>query len=147
MDSDTAQQLSKAIEASLVGVLPDMAKLLHDYQISRVLEIHLIDINQLQLYPSSFACCNVKGNVRCCTLGYGPGLRSDFTLELDPEKTQQFCSDVTAKLQQSLPDLRQSIPASSESFEVHLCLDPATVIAQHPMVCEWIDGNLRCSNP
>lgn len=147
MDSDEAQQLSNAIEATLNGVLPDMEKLLHDYGISKILEIHLIDINQLQLYPSSFVCCNFKGNVRCCTLGYGPGLQSDFTLGLDPEKTQQFCSDVTATLKQSLPGLRQSIPASIESFEVRLCLDPGTVSSQHPIVCEWLDGNLHCSNP
>lgn len=146
MDSDKAQQLSNAIEVALSEGLPDMEKLLHNYHILGVLEIHLIDINQLQLYPNSFVCCNVRGIIRCCTLGYGPGLQSDFTLGLDAEKTQQFCSDVTAKLKQILPSLGQSIPPSGESFEVHLRLDPATVISQHPIVCEWIDGNLRCSN-
>ena len=150
MDPTTAQQLSTAIGLALGGILPDLNQLLKDYKISEVLELKT-DIDPLMLNSNAVSCCVINRVLVCNCTGptYGLSASSDNTLGLDPMKTQQFCQAVASKLAQIMPGINKFIQGSKDSFEVHLLLDPATVVtSQQPMTCVWNTGNiLQCSEP
>lgn len=154
MDSDKAKQVSHEIESVLSEILPDLAQLLQHYQVSRALEIDLVDLPNTPDSLKAATCCFHNGLLRCaCTYAYGAFKPGDAPeLGLNPEQAQQLCRDVASKLSTILPRLSQSAQQTDEIFEVHFLIDPATANPGQPVVCKWDSdtsrGNiLQCSNP
>lgn len=155
MNPDKATQVSNVIKSALSEILPDLLNLLQHYEI-KGLELRLIDMGQLTdisritpaISSNEIPILCTYWDPRCpCWKFCNP-----LVIGLDPEKTEQFCNDFAAKLNQIMPPSGQPIPSLDENYEVHLLLDPATAIPQQPMVCEWdsdtSQGNiLQCSNP
>ncbi|MBD3884228.1 hypothetical protein IFO70_21025 [Phormidium tenue FACHB-886] len=151
--TNTANRMSDKLESLLSEVLPDIEQLLQQYEVLETLRIHLVDLvqpenalifsktyirNGFLQYPCS----------RFTALSEVP--QYDGGLGLDPEKTQQFGTDLAPKLSTLFPRLSQFAQRAGEKFEVHLSINPATMNSEQPMVCKWVNdprqGNIfQCS--
>lgn len=142
MDCEQSKQICDEIESALPEVLPDLEQLLQHYQLSKPLEIQLLNLSQQQ--TSIGPCCLVYG-VMQCGLNYGPHVTGD-TLGLEPEQAEQLCRDVELKLTTILPRLSQSVQQTDENFKVHFLIDPGNISGGQLGTCKLVDGVIRCSN-
>jgi hypothetical protein len=151
MNSDMAKQLSDAIESTLSIPIPEIDQLVHQYQISEVLEIIIdsmsgeLEINMDLNPPGDPKKCTKIDNKWVCDWApesplSAPGMPiSGNTLALDSETIQQFCTNIASKLSTAITLLSQSAQEVGERFKVLLILDPVTANNRQTMFCEYIN--------
>lgn len=149
MNSDTMNQVSNEVKSALTEILPDLHSVLKNYQISRTLDITLVDLASTGSMDRA-TCCFHGGRMRCaCTSAYGISVNEGDLFGLNPEQAEQFCKEVASKLNAILPQLRQTARQADPHFEVGFRIDPRTAGSGQPVRCKWSSsgGNiLECSS-
>ncbi|BAY96224.1 hypothetical protein NIES37_01530 [Tolypothrix tenuis PCC 7101] len=149
IDKDTtviSEEMDKAttlFAEAISQILPDLAQLFQQYQVSGVLKTKLLP-------ETSRGCTYIDGRA-ICTKGFRLELMRESvsfgeTSTRDTETEQKFWTDIESKFLEMVDLLSQSIQEMSESFEVQFSIETATVNIEQPVVCQW-DSNkiLHCS--
>ncbi len=146
MDSQNAKQVSSEFESALSAIMPDLAQLLRNYQVSEILEISVAGDG---VSLASCPCC-LRNNRLVCGYAYvyTQPEDADNTLGLTLAKARQLCEDVGSKLSELWASLSPSVQEfSSRDFYYSLLVDPATADTEQKTVCKWLKENsLQCSN-
>jgi hypothetical protein len=151
MNSNTAKQLSDAIESTLSIPIPEIDQLVHQYQISEVLEIIIdlmsgeLEINMDLNPPGDPKKCRKIDGMWICdfvpeSLLSAPSMSiSGNSLALDSEAIQQLCINIASKLSTAVTLLSQSAQEVGEKFKVFLILDPVTANNRQTMFCKYVN--------
>jgi hypothetical protein len=141
MDSQNATQVSSEFESALSAIMPDLAQLLQNYQLSEILQINVEGMSL-----AGCTCCVIDGGM-VCTSSYRQRTTSEDTLGLTPEKAEQLSKDVESKLSEVWASLSPSVQQPNESFELRLLVNPAIAYPKQTTVCKWLQDNvLQCSH-
>jgi hypothetical protein len=147
MDSQnaTATSVVSEFESGFSKILPDLAKLLQKYQISKTLQI---DVGGTSL--AGCTCCLINGAMKCGSFYGRPGMAPEDTLGLTFEKAEQFCKDVEAKLSEVFSSLSEATKQTNETFKLYMFINPTPDSPGKPVVCQWVSqgdiNTLECSN-
>jgi hypothetical protein len=147
MNSDTAKQLSDAIELNCSSLVPEIDQLSKQYQIAEVLEI-MIDPASENLRikiadsPSAGTHCTYPKGVPVCSNIPGDNILGD-TPALDSEMPQKFCTDIASKVFPVMSALTQSVQGIGENFKVLLIVKPDTVSRSQTMFCKHVDDAIQ----
>jgi hypothetical protein len=150
MDSQNATATStiSEFESKLSEMLPEIAQLFQQYQVSGVCkgqlknEEHKVRIEE---------CKKINGK-RICTQSspiflefVSESLSFGEISKQDTEIVEKFWTDIASKLFEMETLLSQSIQKMGESFEVKFSIDTAKVNFEQPVVCQWESNILHCS--
>lgn len=147
MNSDTAKQLSDAIESTLSIPVLEIDQLVHQYQISEVLEIIIEPISRelrinIKRVPPAEAHCTYPGGIPKCSKMPEETILAE-TLALDSEMVQEFCTNIASKVFPAMTFLSQSGQEVGETFKVLLILNPATANNRQTMFCKYVNDSTQ----
>ncbi|NJR19175.1 MAG: hypothetical protein HC785_28025 [Calothrix sp. CSU_2_0] len=159
MDSQNATQVSSEFESALSAILPEIAQLFQQYQVSGVLkaklknEVIIPEIPGMPRIPRPeippLVCKRING-IMICDLSPSPILLEFVPESLsfgeiskqDTEIVEKFWTDIASKLFEMETLLSQSIQKMGESFEVKFSIDTAKVNLEQSVVCQWDSNNI-----
>jgi hypothetical protein len=143
MNSDTAKQLSDAIELNCSSLVPEIDQLSKQYQIAEVLEIMIDPASEnlrikIANSPSAGTHCTYSGGKPVCSDMPGDNILGDIP-PLGSEMPQKFCTDIASKVLPVMSALTQSGQEIDENFKVLLIVKPDTASNMQTMFCKHID--------
>jgi hypothetical protein len=160
MDSNTADQLSHEFESALSAIIPEIAQVAQQYQVSGAFKAKLKIVETAlagQSTGQSTGHCTVINGVRICSTSIEhinaiEILSETLTPELDSERAEQLWTEIASTLSSTVALLGQSVQNTGKSFEVHFFIETATLNSEQPVVCQWDNdisevNILQCSKP
>jgi hypothetical protein len=147
MNSDTAKQLSDAIELNCSSLVPEIDQLSKQYQMAEVLEIMIDSASEslrikIANSPSAGTHCTYSGGKPVCSEIPGENILGD-TPPLDSKMPQKFCTDIASKVFHVMSALTQSVKEIDENFKVLLIVKPDTVSNRQTMFCKHVDDAIQ----
>lgn len=146
--SEEMDRASTLFAEAISKILPDLAQLFQQYQVSGVLKAKLkIEDNE----DTITVCRKIDGAIICTQspllLEFVPeSLSFGEISKQDTEIVENFWIDISSNLFEMETLLSQSIHKMGENFEVQFSIDTATVNIEQSVVCQWDSNNiLHCS--
>jgi hypothetical protein len=153
--SEDMDKATTLVAKTISEILPDLAQLFQQYQVSGVLKAKLK--NEVIPPPLFYTmlCRRINGVIICDSSSSPSSPLLEFVHESlsfgeiskqDTEIVEKFWTDIASKLFELETLLSQSIQKMGESFEVQFSIDTATVNVEQSVVCQWESNNiLHCS--
>lgn len=141
MNSDDANKISREFESTLSAIIPEIAQVIQQYQVSGAFKTKLKILPEREEISGIGGCKKVNGIDICSVCSEYPNTIEIFpemlTSEPDPKCAEQFGTAISSTLCSTVDLLGQSIQNVGQSFEVHFFIETEALNSEQPVICQW----------